>query len=167
METKLTSSRYVTVWVSLLLLIAGSSIQLRGEAPQGNSPIFHATATFTVTGVTINSVRHEGDNTIINQTLTGNYTGDFVGTFTDDFTVVVHADGSNVFHAFQHFVGSVQGHSGTLFSRFEGTGIASGTFEGQLTILSGGGDLEDLRGTGTFDGAGPTGTFAFRLHFTE
>lgn len=163
MRVNIRKSKYVLTGVSLILLIISSS--LSGQSNE--SPIFHATATFTVTGVTVNSVRHDNGNTIINQTLTGTYTGDFVGTFTDDFTVVVHADGSNVFHAFQSFVGTVKGRSGTLFSRFEGTGTASGSFEGQLTILSGTADLEKLRGTGTFDGAGPTGTFDFRLHFTD
>lgn len=76
-------------------------------------------------------------------------TGDWEGTFVGDNTQTNHKNGVVTGKAEFTFDGSVLGSEGTLEIRFQATTKADGTFKGRATILSGTGELANLRGHGT------------------
>lgn len=70
------------------------------------------------------------------------YSGDINGPAAETFIAVNHADRSQTHYGFGTFAGQVKGRSGTLTWKFKGK---PGT--GQIEILSGTGELADLKGT--------------------
>ena len=82
------------------------------------------------------------------------WTGTFDGTSYDVFFVVVHPSGiMHVPYGLIFFEGTVDGKSGTLVIRFVGKKtVEPQLWSGEWVILSGEGDLENLRGQGTFWG---------------
>lgn len=86
-------------------------------------------------------------------------TGDWVGTFRGDFSSpngrTMHKNGVITGRANFTFEGTVLGFEGTVELRFLGHFMADGTFTGRSTILSGTGELANLRGHGTNVVVGP------------
>lgn len=82
--------------------------------------------------------------------------GTFVGTSTEDGTVIIHCAGNWSFHATVDFdFVEVNGRSGTLEMTVNGSRPdATADWFGHWTITGGGGELENLRGHGTFWGPG-------------
>jgi hypothetical protein len=98
------------------------------------------------------------------QRTTSALTGTFTGTAVIEQRVVVHSSGLVTFHGFETFVGEVDGRTGTVEFRVEGT-IVGGVIDGHLTALRGTGGLENLRARGTFEGTGGSGTYSVQYHF--
>jgi Protein of unknown function (DUF3224) len=91
------------------------------------------------------------------------YTGSLEGTSTLHGTLILHPDGSDTFHDFEVFTGTVNGVPGTLTFNLSGT-KHNGVFDGNAVILSGTGGLANLSGmlneVGTVPGPlGPLGTY--------
>lgn len=82
--------------------------------------------------------------------------GTFVGTSTEDARVIIHCSGRWSFHGTVDFdYVEVNGRSGTLEMTVNGSRPdATADWFGYWTITGGGGDLENLRGQGTFWGPG-------------
>ncbi len=106
--------------------------------------------------------RQAGCNTFLTTIENGQWTGTFEGTSTEDAKVVIHCNGAWSFNAIVSFEGSVAGKSGTMTMSVVGTrpdGLSD--WQGKSVILSGTGELANLRGQGTWwgPGAGAPGTW--------
>ena len=100
-------------------------------------------------------VKQAGCNTFLTTFENGKWTGTFEGTSTEDGKVVIHCNGAWSFNAIVSFEGSVAGKSGTLKMSVVGTrpdGLAD--WQGKSVIISGTGELANLRGQGTWWGPG-------------
>ena len=104
-------------------------------------------------------------NMFLTYTRSGVNTGTFTGPYVQEIEVIVHPDGHTNFRGTNTCVCTVEGQTGTLVVRFQGTGIAGAQFSGSYVVISGTDGLENLRGHGTFEGAGLTGTYAGQHHF--
>jgi len=145
----------------LTILVAA----LGSAGPALASPPSPSLGTFAVTGVTSSTASQAGGNMFITQTRTGVLTGTFSGTTTDEFFLVIHADGSTTFRGVITCACVADGRVGTLTVRFEGTGDLA-TNSGRYTLLHGTGGLEDVHGNGPFQTAS-TGvtTYEGQHHF--
>lgn len=119
-------------------------------------------------------VRTAGPNTFLSgPTATDDWTGDFAGTATQDFVLVNHPVADfNYYSGLITFTGTVLDEEGTLVMKANGK-QAGGTlapsaaqWTGHWVIISGTGDLENLRGQGTFAGPSFLLTFEGKVHFT-
>ncbi|MEY2438962.1 MAG: hypothetical protein QOI34_347 [Verrucomicrobiota bacterium] len=97
----------------------------------------------------------------ITETLTGTLSGSFIGTEYD----FVHPDGSAVFYGSGVFTGSVAGKTGTFRMNYVGTTSANDTFTAHWVIHDGTGDLSNLFGDGTFEGAASSPTTVCAIPF--
>ena len=99
--------------------------------------------------------KEAGCNTFLTTFENGLWTGTFEGTSTEDGKVVIHCNGAWSFNAIVSFEGSVAGKSGTLKMSVVGKRPdAFSEWEGKSVILSGTGELAQLRGQGTWWGPG-------------
>jgi len=100
-------------------------------------------------------VREAGCNTFLKTLEDGLWTGTFDGISTEDGTVVIHCSGAWSFNAIVSFEGSVAGRNGTLTMSVVGSRPdGSADWEGKYVILSGTGELDNLRGQGIWWGPG-------------
>ena len=101
-------------------------------------------------------VKEAGCNTFLTTFENGLWTGTFEGTSTEDGKVVIHCNGAWSFNAIVTFSElKVDGKSGTLkMSVFGSRPDAFSDWQGKSVILSGTGDLANLRGQGTWWGPG-------------
>jgi hypothetical protein len=100
-------------------------------------------------------VREAGCNTFMKTFENGVWTGTFEGTSTEDGRVVIHCSGAWSFKAIVSFEGSVAGKTGTFEMSVVGKRPdATADWVGKYVILSGTGDLADLRGQGVWWGPG-------------
>ena len=84
--------------------------------------------------------------------------GTFVGTGIDEFTMTFHPNGFYTGSGRTEFTGTVMGKSGTLVIMWVGnTKNDDGWWWFKWVIISGTGELADLRGQGTCWGPGPSG----------
>jgi Protein of unknown function (DUF3224) len=94
-------------------------------------------------------------------------TGDITGTDVAHNHWIVHSDGSlNIQLECTSTIDSFMGKSvsGTLNYKLDGSGDASGS-EGTWVIISGTGDLANLRGQGTFTGTLVAVEYTGQIHF--
>ena len=97
-------------------------------------------------------------NTFIHADDDALFTGTFDGTGYDVFTMTVHPNGFATGSGRTLFTGTVMGKSGTLVIMWVGnTKDESGWWWFKWVILSGTGELANLRGQGTSWGPGPAG----------
>lgn len=88
-----------------------------------------------------------GCNTFLTTFENGLWTGDFEGTSTEDGKVVIHCNGKWFFKAIISFEGQVEGKSGTLKMLAVGNRpSATADWVGKSVVLSGTGELANLRG---------------------
>ena len=132
----------------------------------------HATPPITASGTWIYApeiidMRVAGGNTFLLGKDVANWTGTFNGTSTEDFTVVAHRSGFMYYKGLVFFGGTVDGKSGTLVIRTVGkTPPDIEEWSGKWVILSGGGDLENLRGQGTWWQISPLNlVYSGKVHF--
>lgn len=136
--------------------------------PASATPLTAASGTFTDVPAGPPEIRQADGNTFIKQAVTQTLTGTFTGTAAQRSMTLVHATGAANFHGTETCTCVVQGRSGTLLFGFEGTGEPDGTFVGHFVILSGTGELRNLRGQGSIMGPGPgsvSGTYSGEIHF--
>jgi hypothetical protein len=141
-----------------------ASVELSSHA---TSPITSATGSFSPAGAPVLiDARVANGNTIVTQLATFNLTGDLVGVYSGEQRSVITSSGDVLQQAFRTFVGTLNGVAGTLEFREVSTGTVTGTFQGQVTVLNGTGDLAGVHCQGTFDGdsVAGTGTYSLSCH---
>jgi len=138
-------------------------------------PAIHATKATPAGGTWVYtpspiSTRWAGSNFIVDGQEDSIWTGTFVGTSYDTFTVVKHdAYPDPNFPRFVNvigvinFVGKVGDIEGTLEILF--VGVKWEEWRGTWVILGGTGDLENLRGRGTWYGPGGNLLYDGKIHF--
>jgi hypothetical protein len=100
-------------------------------------------------------VKVAGGNQFLQTYEDGWWAGDFEGTSEDHGKVTIHRSGRWNFKALVYFEGAANGTPGTLkMSVVGGRPDVSADWQGQWVILSGTGELETLRGQGTWWGPG-------------
>ena len=120
-----------------------------------------------------NVIRVAGGNTFIYADDDALFTGTFDGTGYDVFTLEIHPKGFATGRGRTLFTGEVDGKSGTLVIQWVGnTKNDLGWWWFKWVILSGTGDLANLRGQGTSWGPGPAGPgvwggvdYSGKIHF--
>jgi hypothetical protein len=125
-------------------------------------PPIDASGTWTYK-VTIIDTRSVDGYTFIRATEEAFWTGTFVGTSHDVFTVVIYPSGVWYAAGLVFFDGTVNGKSGTLVMFFAGK--LTTQWSGLLMILSGTGDLANLRGKGIFWGPSYNLLYSGQIHF--
>ena len=136
-------------------------------------PLVHATkptqvsGTIVALGFTVTGMRLADGNTIVTMIETESLAGDLIGTAVAEVREVIHASGRVEGQALSTITGTAMGKSGTVVLRYVMTGTYGGTFSGEWVILSGTGDLANLRGQGsvTADTSAGTGTYSGQIHF--
>ena len=114
-----------------LLVLVVAVLGLAGVTSAVAAPPTPASGTFTYTSSSFNSIRSAGDNTIIDTTGTVSYTSTFTGTSTLQGTLIIHADGSAIFHDVETFTGTVNGVPGTVTFNLAGRNDSAGSRPGQ------------------------------------
>jgi hypothetical protein len=109
--------------------------------------------------------RSADGNLFLTYTRPGVNTGTYTGPYVQELEVVIHPNGRTNFRGTTTCVCTVEGQTGTLVIRFQGTGMAGAQFSGSYVVVGGTDGLENLRGQGIFAGAGLTGTYSGRHHF--
>jgi hypothetical protein len=139
-------------------------------------PVIHATKSMPVQGEwtyvpTMLSVKQADGNQICEGEEDSIWTGTFSGTSYDTFTVIKHdavpgpPSFVNVIGVI-NFEGSVEGKEGTLVIKFVGKKTGEPLmWYGTWVILSGTGELENLRGRGTWFGPSMDLDYAGKIHF--
>lgn len=133
-------------------------------------PAVHATPPTTAEGKwtyvpTIINERKADGNTFKYGEETATWSGTFVGTSYDVFVVVVHPSGlATCPYGLINFVGTVNGKEGTLVINFVGQKPGS-IWYGQWVIISGTGELANLRGQGTWWGPPLKMDYSGDIHF--
>ena len=138
-------------------------------------PLIHATRAIQVSGEWTYtprpiSMRWANSNQIVDGEEDSLWTGAFDGISYDTFTVVKHdalpdpnsprfVNGIGVIN----FEGTVEGKMGTLVIKF--VGKKTGEWYGTWVILSGTGELENLRGQGTWYGPSRDLDYEGKIHF--
>ncbi len=111
-------------------------------------------------------VRTAGGNTFITQIRAVELTGTITASDINLQMFEIHPNGAMNFQEWITGTGTVEGvGTGTITSRLQGYVTPSGNVEGTVTILSGTGDLENLRGTFKIGGTIFTGmTYSGQMH---
>jgi hypothetical protein len=149
------------LWAPVTLLAAALVVAAAAEA----TPPSPVSGTETITGATANVVRVADGNTIVANHLVGTIDGSFTGTFTADYTAIVHPTGqTNVVGGTFTCACSIQGRSGTITFRFEGSGTAAvSDLHGET--IGGTGGLADLHSNVDVQVVGAAVTYAGTAHF--
>jgi len=131
------------------------------------SPPTQTTAGGTLLSHTQTLVRTADGNLTFDAEDTVAFTGGITGTVTDTYVFTAHPDGSITGHGTETCaVCTIGGRTGGYTEVFGFSATANfATFEGHFTVISAGGGLSGLRGTGTFQGAGFTETINVQYHF--
>lgn len=150
------AARLCAIFVAVAVIVATTPAV--ASSPESSSGTFGPTGpgVITVTNVA------DGNVFIDWSDRPGAFTGTFTGTYSEHLRVVVHADGSTNFAAQLTCVCAVDGRTGTITIRLDGTGTPAG-FEAHYRIVGGTGGLADLHGEGTL--SAPPATYSGRHHF--
>jgi hypothetical protein len=163
-------SSMLLITVLAVALLSMLSVPVHGGPPTTAEGLWRYLPT------TNETVRVAGGNTFIYAEEVGEWTGTFEGESTEVGVVVIHSAGFASFKGIVSLVGSVGGKSGTLEIQVVGKkpDLLPGTeWDGKWVILSGTGDLANLRGHGTWWGPGWQGDptewgnipYAGEIHF--
>src|SRR5205823_11255584 len=80
----------------------------------------------------------------------------FTGAYSENLRIVRHADGSFNFAAEVTCLCTVDGMTGTMTIKLDGTGTPTGSFDAHYRIIAASGGLEGLQGQGTLSGPTPS-----------
>jgi hypothetical protein len=129
------------------------------------SPPVVASGTFAMGAPTIIDMRFADGNIILDVAYPIYMYGDMDGIGVLESRVVIHSNGEVTYNGVCTFTGTVLGKAGTLVVRNAGH-TTGGLSKGVSTILSGTGELANLRGTGTIQETAPgSGTYSGKYHF--
>ena len=143
--------------VQLLVVLSVVALAFMASSPAMAGPPEAAEGLWQYTS-TILDVRLAGCNTFVKTFENGLWTGTFDGISTEDGQVVIHCNGAWSFNAIVSFEGTVEGRYGTIEMSVVGTRPdAFSDWEGKFVILSGTGELANLRGQGVWYGPGAAG----------
>jgi len=147
------------------LAVLAAMVATTGAA---GSPPTLASGTVGNTSATFNSVRAAGGNLIADVTATAAYTGTFAGTSTIHGTLIIHADGSASYQDLETFTGTVNGVSGTITFKLNGSNDSALAVHATATIIDASGDLTGLHGVLHEVGTvvlptGPVGTYSGQI----
>lgn len=147
----------------LLTLMMVSAALLPTVSAQASAPV-DGSGTFAFLGPpTILEVRQADGNLFITQVVPIDNTGTLNGPSIFEATFIIHPDGTLTAQGIETFTGTVDGVPGTLV--FQATATGNGTsLRGNFVIVSGTGGLANLRGQGTFEGIGASGTYSLQTH---
>lgn len=112
----------------------------------------------------VHSERVVGPNVFIEGSDIGTWTGGFEGTSTEEFRVVVHPTYLS-YRGLVEFEGYFEGLHGTLTLKTNGFMHDGETWVGHWLIVGSGGELEGLRGVGTFIGPSLDVDYQGKVHF--
>ena len=146
----------------LLLLIPLAAV----AAVYAAKPTVSTNGTFSLTSsIKMGESRIAGNNTIVKLNNTFSLAGPLNGRLVALERDVIHNGTlTGNFHGRGTFTGTTAaGKTGTLTLNYVGR-TNSTHFWGQFTILGGTAGLATLRGQGTFQGMGPSGTYTLRWH---
>jgi len=145
--------------VVLILAIVGAQSAAASGPPESSSGTFGPTGAPAAV-----SVRTADGNTFRTVTARpGRFTGTFTGAYSEDLRLVFHADGSFNFAAELTCQCTVDGKTGTMTIRLDGTGSPA-AFDAHYRIIAATGGLEGLQGQGTLSGPVPS-TYSGEHHF--
>ncbi len=144
--------------VSLPLLLASAALLLPATFAQPTT----ASGTYTLTHSMLTSAITAGPNMIVTQINTFALTGIFQGTAVENVRGLISSTGFVAEQGTATFTGTSNGLSGTTTFVIVGQGTSS-SITGHFTIISGTGDLANIRGQGTFQGTGLTGTYTVTM----
>ncbi len=147
-----------------ILLFVIPSLGLVSMAPAAATPPHPASGTVVQTGSVAAPPEQAGGNLIVMSQSTFSFLGTFTGTSVAEERLVVHPNGLITFQSTEIFTGEVEGRTGTVAFRVVGT-VVGDSVQGQFTILRGTAELENLRGQGTFEVTGVSGTYSGQIHF--
>ena len=153
--------------VQLLVVLSVIALAFMASSPVLAGPPATAEGLWQYTS-TVLGVKEAGCNTFVTTFENGLWTGTFDGVSTEDGQVVIHCNGAWSFNAIVSFEGTVDGKYGTFEMSVVGTrpdGLAE--WEGKYVILSGTGELDNLRGQGIWYGPGASGPGALGDIFYE
>jgi len=146
--------------VVLTLAIVGAQSAAASGPPEPSNGTFGRTGPPAAV-----AVRTADGNTILTLTARpGRFTGTFTGAYSEDLRIVRHADGSYNFAAELTCQCTVDGRTGTMTVKLDGTGTPTGSFDAHYRIIAASGGLEGLQGQGTLSGPVPS-TYSGEHHF--
>jgi hypothetical protein len=145
----------------LLSVVAALSLSALPTTAAAETTIT-GTGTFAITSDTVTSVTLADGNVFVVEELGGTIAGAMSGTFVVDDTAIAHPSGVFEIHGTFIFTGSVLGvGSGTFTAEVSDHGFGQGILSGELTLVSGTGDLSGLQGVVSFSSPPPTYSVMF------
>lgn len=159
--------------ISLLLLVVMVMLVFMQSTPVAASTPADVSGTLYYIPSLAGEPKIAGGNTFLDTTEDSRWEGSFVGVSFDECNVVIHRSGSWAYNAIAYFEGSVDGRTGELTLRLNGSRPdAFSDWEGQWVILGGTEGLANLHGQGIFYGPGSPGfgeegavTYEGQVHF--
>ena len=153
----------IILFVCIIAVLFSQSLVAYAKPPMTVSGTFDYTFEITDT-------REANGNLFVYATEDEVWTGDFEGTAQAVFRVGMFRSGFWNVWLRSTFTGTVLGKEGTLVIQLVGKKLGVEDWNGHWVIISGTGELEGLRGRGTwwgpgFDAPGPDIYYAGKVHF--
>jgi len=147
---------------ALLTLLSAALVAAAAATATTPSPV---SGTETITGGTATVMRVADGNTFVANHVMVTIAGSYPGPFTADYTAIVHPSGqTNVVGGTFTCVCTIEGRSGTITFRFEGSGTAA-VSELHGETIAGTAGLADLHSNVDIQVIGPAITYAGTAHF--
>jgi hypothetical protein len=150
--------KYLTI-----LLLAVGTLAL-APASSAWAALVSGGGEFQVTSAEVTSQRQAGPNTVTTVRLHVTFTGTFAGDTVVEERDVTHPNGFTTFRGTVTCACTIGGRSGTAVTYYEGKN-QNGTLSGNYTIKGGSGDLETVKGGGTFVGDAQTGHAMYTIEY--
>ncbi|MFO8036941.1 MAG: DUF3224 domain-containing protein [Anaerolineales bacterium] len=142
-------NKKIYISLALVIMLSLATIPVFASPPANASGIWYYIPTELV------FIKEAGGNEFFDLTEAGIWTGTFEGTSIDYGPVVFHRSGVASFRGIVDFEGEVEGKTGTLMIKVNGRkSNPTADWEGHWVIISGGGQLSDLKGQGKWWGPG-------------
>lgn len=148
----------------VVLAVAALTVGLAAAAAIAGPPL-PSSGTFSLVTANVTSTRTVGGNTFLTVSRTAVLGGTITGTSTDEVRIVIRKDGSATIHGSGVCVCTVDGRTGTVEYRFQGSGTFPATLDGHYVIGQGTGGLEGLHAEGPFSGSFFSVVYGGQHHF--
>jgi hypothetical protein len=141
--------RNIFIALVIAIMLSLAAIPVFAGSPTDASGVWE----YLPTGLTF--IKEAGGNEFYELSEIGIWTGTFTGTSVDTGHAVFHRSGAINFKGIVAFEGEVEGKTGTLTIKVNGRKPdPAADWEGHWVIISGGGELSDLTGSGKWWGPG-------------